>query len=188
MQYPQLQKDLESVDPGLYELIQLEDERQERRLIMIPSESIASRAVRQILGSSFTNVYAEGYPRDETIHFHENEIFDYTKMIGTYRRYSDPRYYKGVEYVDVVEALARRRCCETFAANGLTADDLFANVQPLSGAPANNAVYSAFLSPGDTILGMNLLHGDTSPMDLLLIAQAFYTMPNTTLWIPKLNA
>ena len=159
MQRPPLRKDLESIDPGLFELVQLEDERQERRLIMIPSESIASRAVRQLLGSSFTNVYAEGYPRNETIHFHEDEIFNYTNMIGTYRRYSDPRYYKGVEYVDVIEALARRRCCETFAANGLTADDLFANVQPLSGAPANNAVYSAFLSPGDTILGMNLLHG-----------------------------
>jgi glycine hydroxymethyltransferase len=64
-----------------------------------------------------------------------------------------------VEYVDIVEALARRRCAETFAANGLTADDLFVNVQPLSGAPANNAVYTAFLSPGDTILGMSLLHG-----------------------------
>ncbi len=159
MQHPPLRKDLESIDPGLFELIQLEDERQERRLIMIPSESIASRAVRQLLGSSFTNIYAEGYPRSETIQFHEDEIFNYTNMIGTYRRYSDPRYYKGVEYVDVVEALARRRCCETFAANGLTGDDLFVNVQALSGAPANNAVYSAFLSPGDTILGMNLLHG-----------------------------
>jgi len=152
-------KDLESLDPGLFDLIQLEDERQTRRLIMIPSESIAPKAIRETLGSTFTNIYAEGYPRPETRNYSEDKIFDYTDMIGTYRRYSNPRYYKGVEYVDVVEALARRRCAESFSANGLTPDDLFVNVQPLSGAPANNAVYTALLSPGDTILGMSLLYG-----------------------------
>jgi glycine hydroxymethyltransferase len=155
----QHQKDLESIDPGLFELLRLEDERQVRRLIMIPSESASPAAVRESLGSTFTNIYAEGYPRPETQSYSEEEILDYTHMLGTYRRYSNPRFYKGVEYVDVVEALARRRCAETFAANNLTADDLFVNVQPLSGAPANNAVYSAFLTPGDTILGMSLLHG-----------------------------
>lgn len=153
------QEDLESIDPGLFRLTQLEEERQARRLIMIPSESAAPLAVRELLGSSFMNIYAEGYPRPETLGFEESEILDYTKSLGTYRRYSDPRYYKGVEYVDVVEALARRRCTEAFAANGITADQLYANVQPLSGAPANNAVYTAFLDPGDTILGMSLLVG-----------------------------
>jgi len=150
---------LDRLDPGLFKLIQLEQERQMRRLIMIPSESIASQAIREALGSCFTNIYAEGYPRPETQQFTEEEILDYTNSIGVYRSYSDPRYYKGVEYVDIVEALARRRCAEAFADNGLKPEDLFVNVQPLSGAPANNAVYTAFLSPGDTILGMNLLHG-----------------------------
>jgi glycine hydroxymethyltransferase len=159
MQAAHHNQDLVSLDPGLFGLINLERERQNRRLIMIPSESIASQAIRTALGSVFTNIYAEGYPRPETRAFTEEEIFDYTKMIGTYRRYSNPRYYKGVEYVDVVEALARRRCAEAFAANGLSPEQLFVNVQPLSGAPANNAVYTAFLSPGDTILGMSLLHG-----------------------------
>ncbi len=64
-----------------------------------------------------------------------------------------------MEYADIVEALARRRCAEAFAANGLTPDELFVNVQPLSGAPANNAVYHALLEPGAVVLGMNLLHG-----------------------------
>lgn len=159
METSQYYKDLETADPGLFNLIKLEDERQARRLIMIPSESIAPKAVFDALGSSFTNVYAEGYPRPETRLFSEEEIFDYTGMLGTYRRYSDPRYYKGVEYVDVVEALARRRCAEAFANERFSADDLFVNVQPLSGAPANNAVYTALLTPGDTILGMSLLHG-----------------------------
>lgn len=152
-------KDLENIDPGLFELISLEEERQVRRLIMIPSESSTPVAVRESLGSIFTNIYAEGYPRPETQKYSEEEILDYTHMLGIYRRYSNPRFYKGVEYVDVVEALARRRCAEVFATNNVTADDLYVNVQPLSGAPANNAVYTAFLKPGDTILGMSLLHG-----------------------------
>lgn len=89
----------------------------------------------------------------------ESEILDFPARLSYYRRYSDPRYYKGVEYADIIESLARRRCAETFAANKITANDLFVNVQPLSGAPANNAVYGALIQPGDTILGMNLLHG-----------------------------
>ena len=150
---------LSEVDPDVFELTQLEAERQRRKLIMIPSESSAPAAVREALGSVFQNIYAEGYPGEETRRLTEVEILDYGRSLGQYRRYADPRYYKGVEYADVVEELARRRCAETFAANGLTADDLFANVQPLSGAPANNAVYTALINPGDTIMGMNLLHG-----------------------------
>ena len=76
-----------------------------------------------------------------------------------YRRNSDPRYYKGVEYADAVEALARRRAAQTFAANGYSADQIFVNVQALSGAPANNAVYHALINLGDTVMGLNLLHG-----------------------------
>ncbi|MCJ7696558.1 MAG: glycine cleavage system aminomethyltransferase GcvT [Anaerolineaceae bacterium] len=151
--------ELENLDPQVFSLTEYESERQARRLIMIPSESTAPKAIRQALSSSFTNIYAEGYPRRETRKMSEDQILDYGKQLSTYRRYSDPRYYKGVEYVDMVEALAKRRCADLFAANGLIPDDLFVNVQPLSGAPANNAVYTAFLKLGDTILGMDLLHG-----------------------------
>jgi glycine hydroxymethyltransferase len=150
---------LADLDPAVFELTQLEAERQARKLILIPSESSAPAAVRESLGSVFQNIYAEGYPDEDTRRMSEDEILDYNRSLSCFRRYSDPRYYKGVEYADVVEALARRRCAEAFAANGLTADDLFVNVQPLSGAPANNAVYSALIEPGDTIMGMNLLHG-----------------------------
>ena len=89
----------------------------------------------------------------------DEEILDYPARLGNYRRNSDPRYYKGVEYADTVEALARRRVAQTFAANGITADQIFVNVQGLSGAPANNAVYQALLNLGDTVMGLNLLHG-----------------------------
>ena len=66
--------------------------------------------------------------------------------------YPGKRYYGGCEYVDEVESLARDRARELFEAD-------HANVQPHSGSQANIAAYFAFLSPGDTILGMNLSHG-----------------------------
>jgi glycine hydroxymethyltransferase len=150
---------LAELDPAVDELTRLESERQRRKLILIPSESTAPLAVREALGSAFQNIYAEGYPDEETRWMTEEEILDYPRQLSAFRRYSDPRYYKGVEYADIVEALARRRCAEAFATQGIPADKLFVNVQPLSGAPANNAVYTALLNPGDTILGMNLLHG-----------------------------
>lgn len=150
---------LAEVDPAVYELTQFEAERQVVKLILIPSESQAPMAVREALGSAFQNIYAEGYPDEDTRLMNEAEILDYDARLAHFRRYSDPRYYKGVEYADTAEALARRRTAEAFAANGIDANRIYVNVQALSGAPANNAVYHALVSPGDTIMGMNLLHG-----------------------------
>ncbi|MDL5159154.1 serine hydroxymethyltransferase [Actinomycetospora termitidis] len=66
--------------------------------------------------------------------------------------YPGRRYYGGCEHVDVVEQLAIDRLCDLFGAQ-------YANVQPHSGAQANAAVMAALLSPGDTILGLDLAHG-----------------------------
>lgn len=66
--------------------------------------------------------------------------------------YPGRRYYGGQEFTDQVENLAIKRACKLFKCK-------FANVQPLSGAPANMAVYAALLEPGDTVLGMDLSHG-----------------------------
>ena len=66
--------------------------------------------------------------------------------------YPGKRYYGGCQFVDIVEDIARDRACKLFGAN-------FANVQPHSGAQANQAVYLALLQPGDTVMGMNLAHG-----------------------------
>ena len=150
---------LADLDPEVYELTQIEAERQARKLILIASESQAPLAVREAMGSAFQNIYSEGYPSDEMRGMPEADILDYAGRLADYRRYSDPRYYKGVEYADVVESLAIRRCAEAFAANGVSAERIFVNVQALSGAPANNAVYQALMNLGDTVLGMNLLHG-----------------------------
>jgi glycine hydroxymethyltransferase len=150
---------LAELDPGLFALLGREERRQNETIILIASESMAPAAVQQAMGSSFGNIYAEGYPRPESRRQSEEEILDFERELALYRRYSDPRYYKGVEYADILEALTRRRAAELFAANGLNADQLFVNVQPLSGAPANNAVYTALLEPGDTIMGLDLNHG-----------------------------
>ena len=66
--------------------------------------------------------------------------------------YPGKRYYGGCEFVDVVEQLAIDRAKKLFNAG-------YANVQPHSGAQANMAVFFALLTPGDTVLGMNLTDG-----------------------------
>ena len=150
---------LDIVDPDINRIICLEDERQNRKLIMVPSESNAPLAVRESLGSVLQNIYAEGYPNQESRNYSQKEILDVEQQILNFHRNSDPRYYKGVEFADILEELARRRCAELFANNFFNADQIYVNVQPLSGAPANNAVYQALIEPGDAILGMNLFHG-----------------------------
>ncbi len=77
--------------------------------------------------------------------------------------YSGRRYYGGCEYVDVIETLAIERAKKLFNCN-------FVNVQPHSGAQANQAVFLSLLKPGDTILGMSLAasghltHGAAPPL------------------------
>ncbi len=66
--------------------------------------------------------------------------------------YPGKRYYGGQQFTDQVEQLAIDRAKQLFGAD-------HANVQPHSGAPANEAVYSAWLEPGDTVLAMDLSHG-----------------------------
>jgi glycine hydroxymethyltransferase len=66
--------------------------------------------------------------------------------------YPHKRYYGGCEFVDMAEDLAMDRAKRLFGAS-------YANVQPHSGSQANMAAYFALMSPGDTLLGMNLAHG-----------------------------
>ncbi|OGV19535.1 MAG: serine hydroxymethyltransferase [Lentisphaerae bacterium GWF2_38_69] len=66
--------------------------------------------------------------------------------------YPAKRYYSGCEFVDKVESLAIERACKLFGAEA-------ANVQPHSGSQANMAAYYTLVSPGDTVLSMDLAHG-----------------------------
>jgi len=121
---------IEAVDPELWSAICKENERQEQHIELIASENYASPAVMAAQGTQLTNKYAEGYP--------------------------GKRYYGGCEYVDIAETLAIERLKQLF---GYPTIELAANVQPHSGAQANEAVFLATLTPGDTIMGMSLAEG-----------------------------
>ena len=86
--------------------------------------------------------------------------------------YPGKRYYGGCEHVDVAEQLAIDRAKALFGADA-------ANVQPNSGSQANQAVFMAFLKPGDTILGMNLAAGGhlTHGMALNMSGKWFNVVP-----------
>lgn len=121
---------LQNQDPKIAKLIRAEEERQQENLELIPSENYASPAVREALGSVLNNKYSEGYP--------------------------GARYYGGQENVDQIEEIAKSRALKMFK---LSSDKWHANVQSYSGSPANLAVYSSVLEPGDKILGMKLDQG-----------------------------
>ncbi len=82
---------LQNVDPEVFENLGKELNRQTDGLELIASENFVSKAVMEVMGSVFTNKYAEGYP--------------------------NKRYYGGCEFADVVEDLARDRMCELFNAD-----------------------------------------------------------------------
>lgn len=117
---------IKNTDPEVAKYIEEELNRQRNTIELIASENFTSPAVMAACGSVLTNKYAEGKP---------------------YKR-----YYNGCEFVDKIEELAQKRCCELFKCD-------HANVQPHSGAQANMAVFLYALKTGDTILGMDLSNG-----------------------------
>jgi glycine hydroxymethyltransferase len=151
--------DVAELDPYIAHMIECEAERQARKLIMIPSESYAPRAVRQALGSVFQNIYAEGYPPLRAMREPEALLLDDAHQLVYYRRYADRRFYKGVDYVDIVEALAGRRAAQCFANDLFPAEAIHANVQALSGTAANLSIYDTFMEAGDTLMGLDLFQG-----------------------------
>lgn len=117
-------------DKIIARLIAKEIKRQKSVVNLIASENYVSRDVLTALGSALTNKYGEGYP--------------------------GRRYYRGTKVVDEVETLAQTRALQLFK---LDKNDWSVNVQPLSGSPANFAVYAALVPPGEKIMGMILSHG-----------------------------
>ena len=157
---------LANVDPHLCMAIEREEERQDQKLILIPSESICPRPVREALGSVFTSIYAEGYPSTRTLLEDLDRSLDIEEQLALHRRYSDRRFYKGTELASLVEVIAQKRAARLFATDSradaevkIKPEEIFVNVQALSGAAANNAVYEALVQPGDTIMGLDLTHG-----------------------------
>lgn len=117
-------------DKQVEKLIKEEEKRQKSVVNLIASENIVSDDVLKALGSKLTNKYAEGYP--------------------------GKRYYGGNSVVDKVESLAMTRALKLFK---LKPTEWHVNVQPLSGSPANFALYSALVPMGEKIMGMKLSAG-----------------------------
>lgn len=118
-------------DSEVWKFIQAEADRQEQHIELIASENYTSPAVMQAQGSLLTNKYAEGYP--------------------------GKRYYGGCQYVDEVERIAIKRAKKLFCEPAGV--EMAVNVQPHSGAQANEAVLFGLLNPGDTVMGMSLADG-----------------------------
>lgn len=118
-------------DSEVWKFIQAESDRQEQHIELIASENYTSPAVMQAQGSLLTNKYAEGYP--------------------------GKRYYGGCQYVDEVERIAIERAKKLFCEPAGV--EMAVNVQPHSGAQANEAVLFGLLNPGDTVMGMSLADG-----------------------------
>lgn len=119
-------------DKEVEKLIKKEEKRERSVINLIASENYVSDDVLRALGSVLTNKYAEGYP--------------------------GRRYYGGNSVIDEVEKLCQKRARKLFK---LLPDEWHVNVQPLSGSPANVAVYVALLPIDGTgrIMGMTLSHG-----------------------------
>ena len=117
-------------DTAIKKLIAAETARQKKVINLIASENYVSKDVLEALGSALTNKYAEGYP--------------------------GKRYYGGNVIIDKVESLAMDRALKLFS---LSPEKWHVNVQPLSGSPANIAVYLGLVPQGGKIMGMSLDHG-----------------------------
>ena len=133
----------------IFDLINSEKKRQSEGLELIPSENYVSPAVLEAMGSVLTNKYSEGYPHFDGIGDVEGEWSEAEIAKQILPNY---RYYGGQENIDRIERLAIDRACRLFHAD-------HANVQPHSGANANEAVYFAWCNPGNKILAMSLPAG-----------------------------
>lgn len=118
------------IDTEIYNLIEAEKKRAKSVINLIASENYVSADVLEALGSELTNKYAEGYP--------------------------GARYYGGNSVTDQIESLCQERALAAF---GLNKEAWAVNVQPLSGSPANLAVYLALVPFGEKVMGMELSHG-----------------------------
>lgn len=117
-------------DPQIKKIIEAEKKRQKEVINLIPSENYVSKDVLEALGSILDNKYSEGYPY--------------------------ARYYGGQVNIDKLETLCQERALKLFK---IKKDQWNVNVQPLSGGPANLAVYLALVPQGGKIMGLPLSSG-----------------------------
>ncbi|GMM33461.1 glycine hydroxymethyltransferase [Saccharomycopsis crataegensis] len=150
-----ISKHVDEIDPEMNEILKNEKQRQKDSITLIPSENFTSQAVMDLLGSPMQNKYSEGYPGE--------------------------RYYGGNQWIDAAESLCQKRALEAF---NLDPALWGANVQSLSGSPANLQAYSAVLNVGDRLMGLDLPHGghlshgyQTNTTKISYVSKYFQTMP-----------
>lgn len=119
------------IDSKLQELEAKETNRLNNDIELIASENYPSQDILDLLGSHFSVKYAEGFPKQVS---------------------KQGRHYAGCEIIDWLENYAIEQATKLFKCK-------YANVQPWSGSQANQAVYNAFLKPGDKVLAMDLDSG-----------------------------
>lgn len=119
------------IDSELQELEAKETDRLNNDIELIASENYPSQDILDLLGSHFSVKYAEGLPKQVS---------------------KQGRHYAGCEVIDELENYAIEQATKLFKCK-------YANVQPWSGSQANQAVYNAFLKPGDKVLAMDLDSG-----------------------------
>jgi glycine hydroxymethyltransferase len=141
VQYSQLTEAIRASDPEVAALIRAESGRLRTTLSLIPSENFMFPEAALALATPLSTKYSEGYP-----HVWKDGI-----CIE-----KDARYYQGQENANRLERLAIERALQLFTPDP---GQYHANVQPLSGAPANLEVLSAFLKPGETFMGLALDYG-----------------------------
>ncbi len=117
-------------DKKIEKILNSEIKRQKSVINLVASENYVSKDVLSVLGSEFTNKYAEGY--------------------------SGKRYYGGNKFIDEIENLCKERALKLFK---LSKNKWSVNVQPLSGSPANLAIIYALVPKGEKIMGMSLTDG-----------------------------
>lgn len=119
------------IDSKLQELEAKETNRLNNDIELIASENYPSQDILDLLGSHFSVKYAEGFPKQVS---------------------KQGRHYAGCKIIDELENYAIEQATKLFKCK-------YANVQPWSGSQANQAVYNAFLKPGDKVLAMDLNSG-----------------------------
>lgn len=119
------------IDSKLQELEAKETKRLNGDIELIASENYPSQDILDLMGSHFSVKYAEGFSKEVS---------------------KQGRHYAGCEIIDELENYAIEQATKLFKCK-------YANVQPWSGSQANQAVYNAFLKPGDKVLAMDLNSG-----------------------------
>ncbi len=151
-----LDASLAEIDPLMAGVLSEEATRQRDAISLLAPSMLTPLSVRQALSSLFNDLDAEGYAgrwQDEDLH----ELNQFREV---YAQRGPRKYNPSGPFAEYVELLAARRLAHLFSSGtSLTPEDLYVNVQPVSGSSANIAILRALLEPGDALLSLSVASG-----------------------------